>query len=462
MIADTSTVLPSEDIAYYREFPVAFIRRTFGVEPDPQQKRFIMLAAKNDSVAVKSGHGTGKTAVFAWLTLWFLTLFPYSRVVATAPTQRQLLDILWPEIRKWLSRSGLQSYVEWRATRIVMRGNEETWFATARTSNKPENMQGFHAEHLMILVDEASGVPQDTLEAIEGARTTAGSKIIMGGNPTKISGTFYDAFHKTRAFYALLTMSSERSSNVTTEYCDRLKEKYGADSDVVRVRVKGEFPRAEPDVFISLDLVEAACVREDVDSSGLITVGCDPARFGDAESVIYWRQGMKLNPPIVRTGMDTVWIAGEIARLVRHIHNDLLYEPRISVMVDETGLGAGVVDNLVALQDELWIEVVPVNFGGTGNDECYDRASVLLWNIRELLPEISMQDDDDTVAQLTTRKYRLTSNGKIRIESKDEMRRRGLVSPDRADAMGLCFHQPQISVTMTDKTREALRARRGR
>jgi len=453
-------VFTPENLKRWQWNVLDFVRKVIGVEPDPQQIKFLMLVASCRSVAVKSGHGTGKTAVLAWLTLWFLCVWSYSRVVATAPTQRQLLDVLWPEIRKWLDRSALKGRLIWYATRITAAGFEETWFATARTSNRPENMQGFHAEHLLVLIDEASGIPQPTMEAIEGVMTTANCKIAMGGNPTRISGMFYDAFHKLRAFYATFTMSSEESTNVTAEYCKHLAAKYGRDSNVYRVRVLGQFPRGEPDVLVDLDLVEAAVVRE-VEPEGLVAIGCDPARYGDAETVIYWRQGYRVYSPIVRTGINTSWATGEIAALVRRIRADLKYSARIPIMVDDTGLGAGVVDQLELQEHDLWINVVPVNFGGVGDEEYTNTASLMMGTIRDSLPLMQLPDDDDTVGQLTTRKYKIMPDGRIKIESKDEMKKRGLVSPDRADGLGLCFHSGRNKVTMSDETRAAMRSRRG-
>jgi hypothetical protein len=286
--------------------------------------------------------------------------------------------------------------------------------------------------------------------------------MVLGGNPTQISGTFYDAFHKSRAFYTTLTLSSELSAHVTPDYCARIAAKYGRESDFYRVRVLGEFPRAEPDVFIRLDLVEKAIVREEVSTAGTVAIGCDPARFGDAESVIYWREGYKVHEPEVLLGVDTGWTAGAIARLARRIHGELRYEPRVDVMIDETGLGAGVIDALTPQETTLWINVVPVSFGGAGSDECYDAATLLMWGIREALPLLQLPDDDDTVAQLTTRRYRVMPDGRVKIESKDDLRRRGLPSPDRADALGLAFYQERNRDIISASTREALAARRAR
>jgi len=453
-------LLDRASVEFYRQYPINFVREIFNAHPDPQQQWFLQAVAENDSVAVKSGHGTGKTTCLAWLIMWFLSLWYGSRAVATAPTQRQLIDILWPEIFRWLSGSPLESMMRWMATRLVVRGYEQTWFATLRTSNKPENVQGFHADHLLIVADEAPGIPQETLEAVEGARTTTGSKIVLAGNPTKISGTFYDAFHKMRAFYRTQTMSSESSRLVTREYCERLAQKYGSDSDFYRVRVLGEFPRSEPDVLIRLDIVQAAIIREDADRSGIVAIGVDPARYGDSETVIYWREGYYVHEPIVKHGIDTMWTAGEVARLVREIRAEIRYSDRIPVMVDVTGIGAGVVDSLTLQEQELWITVVPVEFGGAGDEVYTNTASLMLGTVNDSLELMRLPDDDDTIAQLTTRKYRIMPDGKIKIESKDEMRQRGSVSPDRADALGLCFHSGQIRVAMSDSTRAALRKRR--
>lgn len=451
-----------ESLIEYATDPVLFVRKLLGAEPDRQQRVFLYAISEADAVAAKSGHGTGKTTSLAWAVIWFLTCFVLSRVVATAPTQRQLLDILWPEIHKWLDRSPLNGLLTWHATRVSHVGYEETWFATARTSNKPENMQGFHAPHLMVIADEASGIPQDTAEAMEGALTTPGSKLVLAGNPTRISGTFYDAFHKSRNFYRTITMSSELSDHVTKDYCDRIAAKYGRDSNFYLVRVKGEFPRSEPDVYIQLDLVEAAVVRE-ASSEGTVQIGCDPARFGDCETVIYWREGLVVHDPIVLQGMDTMWTAGQVAMLATRLRRELKYEPKIEVMVDETGIGAGVVDALKLQEVSLWITVVPINFGGKGDEECHDTATMLLKGIRDSISELQLPDDDDTVAQLSTRKYRVMPSGKIKIESKDELRARKMPSPDRADALGLCLYHPEnAAIMMSDATREALRARRAR
>ena len=205
-----------------------------------------MDLAGNPKVAIKSGQGVGKTGMEAVALLWFLSCFPYPRVVATAPTKQQLHDVLWSEISKWMSRSPLlSSILKWTKTYIYMIGNEKRWFAVARTATKPENMQGFHEDNMLFIVDEASGVADPIMEAILGTLTGENNKLLMCGNPTRTSGTFFDAFNGDRALYQRHTVSSADSPRTNKQNIEALIRKYGRDSNVVLVRVYGEFPNME-------------------------------------------------------------------------------------------------------------------------------------------------------------------------------------------------------------------------
>ena len=137
-------------IPEYRKNPVLFAKEVLLFEPDDWQKKALMDLAENTKVAIKSGQGVGKTSLEAVALLWFLCCYPYTRIVATAPTKQQLHDVLWSEVSKWMSRSPLLSAIlKWTKTYIYMLGNEKRWFAVARTATKPENMQGFHENKIM-------------------------------------------------------------------------------------------------------------------------------------------------------------------------------------------------------------------------------------------------------------------------------------------------------------------------
>jgi len=219
--------------------------------------------------------------------------------------------------------------------------------------------------------------------------------------------------------------------------------KWGEDSDIYRVRVLGDFPRAQSDSFIGLDLVEAA-VRRGLDGGyddGVVEIGLDVARFGDDETVFAIRRGGRVLPIESVRGWDTMKTAGRAVQLIRE------YAPR-RIKIDDTGVGGGVVDRLNELVAEGIIhncDICPMNFGGTGDDDYHNAVSLWHGLLKDLLKagECVLPDDEDLIAQLTTRKYGLNSKGRIVLEDKATMKKRGLPSPDRAEAVALAFAAPQ-------------------
>ena len=236
----------------YYDSPVAFLEDMLDMECDDWQALVAADVAAEPKVAVKSGQGVGKTALEAGLIIWFLVCRPYSKVIATAPTMQQLYDVLWAEISKWLNTSKVKNLLTWTKTKVYMNGDSERWFATAKTATKPENMQGFHEEHMMIVVDEASGVSDPIMEAILGTLTGSDNKLLLMGNPNRIEGVFFDAFNKDRDKFKTHTVSSRDSKRTSKDNIEMLESKYGKDSDVCRVRIDGQFPKGALDSFISL------------------------------------------------------------------------------------------------------------------------------------------------------------------------------------------------------------------
>ena len=280
----------AQQMKRYITAPAAFVVNVLDAHPDKWQEEALQAIGTQPRISVRSGHGVGKTAFEAWCVSWFLFTRPFPKIPCTAPTQQQLFDILWPEISKWLKRSPLlDELFEWQKTKVVMKEMPERWFATARTASKPENMAGFHEEHLLFICDEASGIDDSIYETIEGALTTTDAKLILCGNPTKNSGIFKRSFFEDRELYWTKKVSCFDAARVADEYSQRLIKQYGMDSDVVRVRVLGEFPKAEPDGLIPLELVEAAMMRDadmEADPETMLEVGADIARFGDDETII--------------------------------------------------------------------------------------------------------------------------------------------------------------------------------
>jgi hypothetical protein len=456
-------------IPKYRRDPVLFAREVMMFEPDEWQKKSLRDLSCSTKVAVKSGQGVGKTGMEAVALLWFLSCFPYPRVVATAPTKQQLNDVLWSEVSKWQERSPLlKKILKWTKTYIYMKGYEKRWFAVARTATKPENMQGFHEDNMLFIVDEASGVADPIMEAILGTLSGSNNKLLICGNPTRTSGTFFDAFHGDSDIYALNTISSLDSPRTNKENLNSLIRKYGIDSNVVRVRVLGEFPELDSDdTFIKLPIIEHCTMLDLPEEPPVrrISFGVDVARYGSDETVIAANVGGRITLPWIFNGQSLMTTVGRIVQLYRKTITDFpAYKGKIYVNIDDCGLGGGVTDRLdeVRLEEKLnRMVVVPVNAAGkvpddttkdgvTKASDIYANLTSYLWGtVRDLLiaEEISLQNDNELVAQLSCRKYSLKSNGKIILESKEDMKKRGIGSPDRADAVALsCYERRTFNI----------------
>lgn len=438
-----------------------FAKEQFGFTADEWQKSVFQAIDKTDKVSVKSGQGVGKTACTAIIILWFLFCYPMAKIVATAPTERQLNDVLWAEVEKWKNRSPLlKKVIRSTKTYIYVVGYEKQWFATARTATKPENMQGFHEDNMLIVVDEASGVADPIMEAILGTLSGRNNKLLLLGNPTRTSGVFYESHTKNRDMYECFTVNSEKCSRVNLKNIEALKRKYGEDSNVVRVRVYGLFPQSEDDVFIPMHLIERAISANDsykpAPHPSKIQIGCDVARYGDDKTIISSKIDDKVTIEKKRHGQDTMKTSDDILLLGNEFVRKYRLIPGkddpIPVCVDDGGVGGAVTDRLrqvKRLNPTLywWLDVVPIKFGMPIRHNFYEDSTTYMMSIvRGLLypyddegnakpTELILPDDDDLTAQLSCRKYFMTDRGKMRVESKDAMKARGLPSPDEADSI---------------------------
>lgn len=448
----------AEAMGYYYNHPVEFVVDIIGANPEPYQAEILEAVRDNGKVSVRSGHGTGKTALLAWTIIWYLITRPYARIPCTAPTQHQLQDILWAEIAKWLNHSGLNDALVWSSETVHMKGYKPTWFAVARTARDPNALQGFHGKNLLFVIDEASGVNDALYQPIMGALTEENAKLIMCGNPTMLSGFFYDSHHGTAEKYATFKLDGSKSARVNPTFVQDIIDMFGRDSDAYRVRVAGEFPSAMPDSFISLEWVEKCLAKvlliEEVKT---VDIGVDVARFGDDETVIQ----PVINKHIVQRSEkllknDIMQVTGAVMQMAKNLHNR--NNVRITVKVDCDGLGVGVYDRIKEIkqaQSYGWLNPVECHFGGKGgrlrtSDPIeFANSTGLMWgNLRAKLKagELVMMKDDKLIGQITNRKYKLDSEGRILLERKEEMKKRGAHSPDRADALALALYEkPETS-----------------
>lgn len=445
-----------ERIRLYRQDPLIFFREVTRFQPDDWQVKAARAIAEGRRLAVRSGQGVGKTAFEANVVLWFLACFPYPRVVCTAPTRQQLNDVLWAEIAKWMESSQILGLLlNWTKTRVYMRGYEKRWFAVARTATKPENMQGFHEDNMLFVVDEASGVADPILEAVLGTLSGPNNKLLYCGNPTKATGGFADAFGRDAATWYTMTVSSRDSPRTNKDNIAALEAKYGVHSNVVRVRVDGLPPLAEDDVFIPISIAEQATMNEPVEHirPSRIAIGVDVARFGDDQTVISTNIDNDIVSIQKRHGQDLYKTSEDI--LAAYIRLKERYPESLMVyaIIDDTGLGGGVTDILRHERDARELndlEIIPVNFGAAVPDkeaaQNYADISTWMWSIirdKAQTGLLHLPDDAELIAQLSTRKYVFAGTPpKIKLEGKDALKKRGLPSPDIADSVALALYEP--------------------
>ena len=445
----------TESILYYSNYPVEFVEDIIGAKPDAAQAKILQSVADNQMTSVRSGHGVGKSTVEAWAVIWFMLTRPFPKIPCTAPTQHQLFDILWAEISKWLRHSqGLSSALIWTKEKLYLKDHPEEWFAVGRTASTADALQGFHAEHLLYIIDEAPGVSDKIFEPVLGSLSTPNAKLLMCGNPSQLSGFFYDSHHKNRANYQTFHIDGRSSSRVSPEFVQAIIQMYGEDSDVFRVRVAGEFPLQADDIFIPLSLVERSIMTEFAPRARPLQVhiGCDVARFGDDKTVIGCKVDEQVRFYKKRQGQDTMQTADDIVLLGEELVRRYQLAEPIPVKVDDGGVGGGVVDRLRQLKRNeperlWWLSVYPVIFGQRIKHKYYyDSTTYMMAVVKKLLQpfnadgtpkpvELILPDDGDLVAQLSGRKYFLTENSRIRVESKKEMKKRNRPSPDEADCV---------------------------
>jgi phage terminase large subunit len=443
--------LLSDVILKYRNDRAAFFQEVMGVKNlEVWQRR--ELRALDDGckrLSIRSGHGVGKTMFLAGAILHFLlTRFP-CKVAVTAPSATQLFDALASEVRHWLKEIErttpiFAGILDATSERVFMRGAPESCFCTYRTSRKenPEALQGIHADNVLLIADEASGVAENVFEAASGSMSTRNAITILAGNPTRGSGFFYATHTKLRTIWRGVRVQGFESTRVDPQYIDE-ERLYGETSNRFRIRVLGEFPQGDDDTLIARSLVEAATRRKITPPRNEpVYWGVDVARsLNRDKSSLAKRKGPVVLAPVKR------WQFDDVMKLTGVIVNEFNTTPQHlkpeAIFVDVIGVGGGVVDRL----RELELPAVGINVGEmSGVLQKAVRLRDELWlNARDWFSTNVVQfpdDDPDTVEELVTPLVAYQSNGNAKVESKDEMRARGVLdgrSPDGADAVNLTF-----------------------
>lgn len=459
----------------WQKDPALFVRECIGVEPSRQQaegleavrklsiakrKAFhkVPMTAEEEEfagklgISIRSGHGTGKDAWLSWIFWWLLVCFPYPKGLATAPTSDQLRIVLWAEIAKWQrysaeqrpdKKSLLSENFVWQTDLVFSKEAKKEWFIAARTANikgtkeeQGEALAGIHAEFEILAADEASGLPVGVFSPLEGAMTQEMNFAILIGQMARSSGYFYDSHFKDRSMWICLHWNSEKSELVDPQYPIRMAKKYGRDSNMYRIRVLGDPPRAEPDTLIPFDLVMNAVERDLGEHQEPTIMGIDVARYGDDKSIILVR---KSNTIIEIRDYKKI----DLAELEAWAQIAIIDYAPDSVNVDTIGYGAGLYDRLRVNYPQI-MRGVNVAEKPSMDKKYFRLRDELWWKLKERFEAgtISIPNDDELIGELSTIKWKpaeLAVNGKIKVEGKPDMRKRGLMSPNKADALCLSY-----------------------
>lgn len=427
-----------------------FIEEVFEIDLYPWQRA---VCAEYDAgrrgISVASGHGVGKGWLLALLAIHhILTRFP-QKTICTAPSAGQLYQALWNDIKIFINRLPpvLFELLDVRADSIHLTAAPNESFIAARTSraDQPEAMQGIRSEGwTLVLGDEASGIPDSVFEAGRGSMSGFRVTTILTGNPIRTSGFFYDTHHRLKDRWFTLNVSCLDIPHITPDYVEECKQLYGEDSARFQYRVLGQFPTADEETLIAADLVEGAKLR-DVEpvARAPIVWGLDVARSGADKSALAKRQGNVVLEPV------KTWAERDLMTLCGRIIAEFKATPRhqrpAELCIDVIGLGAGVVDRLREVGPD---EMPECAIRGINVAEAppvqgpYVNLRAALWHdLRDWFTarDCRIPNDERLIAQILAAKAQFTSNGKIKMESKDDIKRRGLPSPDSADALVLTF-----------------------
>lgn len=439
-----------EWVRRYEDDPSLFVREVFHTEPYPWQTEVLeQLADGRRRLSIASGHGVGKTALDAWAAIWFfLTRFKV-KVIVTAPAKNTLEDGLMAEIKSWMKRlpADVLKLVEIKSDRVELLAAPEDAFISAKTSRaeKPDAFAGVHADNVLMIADEAAGVPDTIFEFGAGSMSGWGAITMLTGNPVRATGFFYESHTALREMWWTRTVSCIDTPGVSPEFIQEMELLYGPESNAYRIRVLGLFPKGDDDTIIPLEAVEAAVGRDvEVIPHAPIVWGLDVARLGANESALAKRKGNHVLEPVVTFhGKDLMQLCGTLVAEFQALPPAL--KPA-DICVDAIGMGAGVVDRL----RELGLPVRGINVSEhQATNLAYGNLKAELWHGRMrawfVARDCKIPKDGQLIKELTMIRTKHKSDGRLMVESKTELRNRGVSSPDRADALAMTFASTAIS-----------------
>lgn len=423
-----------------------FIKEVLQVKHIEEWQQEVIDALDNGEtkISIRSGHGVGKTCLCSWLAVHFLLFRNDVKVIVTSPSAKQLTDGLIPEMTKWISNLPywMSSSITTTSERMTRAPNSQNNFVSFRTARKenPEALAGVHAEHVMIIVDEASGVDEVIYETGQGALSTVGAIALLIGNPTRPYGFFYKTQTSLSDLWWTRHVSCMNSTLVDEQYIASQARTYGVDSREYRVRVLGEFPDSGADAVIPRAFIQSAIDRDISEVSGDIVWGVDPGRGGDPTGFVERSANRIVDYAELKYEdlMQTVgWLHTRWSGLPQRLRPTAIY-------VDSIGLGAGVADRLL----ELGLPVVHVNVSEAASmsSRFHNLRAEIWYRTREWFERKDVGVDKvhpellaKLIEELSSVEQKFTDLGRVQLESKAHMKTRGVMSPNMGDAVTLTF-----------------------
>jgi phage terminase large subunit len=502
------TYMPSPNTGI-EPIPHLFVKDVLGCKTWQMQDEIVKSVFKYKITAVKTCNAVGKSYIAARIVLTYLMLYPGSIVVTTAPTWRQVTDVLWREIATAAKMSKFKL-----TTKEVNQAGltlDTDWYAVGLSTKRPENFFGYHADNILVVVDEAGGVEEAIFKGVAAITPNINARVLLIGNPTTPGGTFYDMFTKPELGANCFTISAFDTPNFTANNIKTLEDllaiftpplgvkqadhntamqkklkmpfpnlidpsvvygryfEWGTDSPAWESLIMGEFPSQADQALIPTNLVTMAMNMYGTDKDGNSyadmsgwrvplgppNYGQDMARFGSDASVNFKRMGGWVDEPVCWSKCDLMESA---KRIMVIIQNDVLNEA-MQFNIDDTGNGGGTTDRLREMSSDVYHSGEPAHQYGLNaynfsskefmsepdKVKFHDITSMLYWNLRQQFynKAIALHYDKELFDQLVGRRWSIVPGGKIKVESKDEYKKRtGGKSPDKSDALALCFAPP--------------------
>lgn len=413
----------------YRSDPVRFVREVLGEGLWSKQIEILESVRDNVYTACRSCHGAGKTHTAARAVLWFLMTHPGSVVITTAPSTRQVRDLLWRQIRTGFEKARTPLLGRCMTTQIDVAPD---WYATGFATDEPINFQGPHsAEGVLVVVDEASGVPEWVFDTARGFMTQNNARMVLIGNPNFPSGSFYEAFGSSRWKQIHISAFDVPPDILRPDWKEEMLEDFGADNPIYHIRVLGEFPLQSENSLFDMTWVEDAMGRA-LPEGGPLEIGVDVGRYGTDESCAFVRKGDTVIDYRTWQGKDIMQTSGRVIEMCRKFWPS-------RVKVDEIGIGSGVLDKL---KEEGWPAVgFNSNSAAKHKKDFYNLRSEQYSALSDRFRrgEISIPPDRKLLGQLVGLTYEHTSKGQRKLIGKEDLRKQGKKSPNRADALMICF-----------------------